>query len=285
MNKWNLQLYNEKIKIEVLQERFNRSTPQCIHDAAAVLSFKSFQMFRKTVKRADGYEDSPISDVHVELSCQSYPTAPKRKLYRNSATDFFLCGAFEVACAFEQQCAHSLAANGCKFIESQFHKRHMRRDRDCISFLHLSNNNNCWNDTSNFEEHVDLNLGEDGDDANDTTCIDTEALVDKTTEDEDDKSNSDQSCADEENINLNLGKEGDDDNNTTIDTEALVDKTSKDEKNNDVEALSISEMKKVLNEILGSYGSCSDSTKMRMGSIMLSLRAVELSDGQTGFCY
>lgn len=153
--------------------------------------------------------------------------------------------------------------------------------RDCISILHLSNDNDCCNETSNFEEHVDLNLREDGDDANDTTISDTEALVDKQIEDEYEKSNSDQSCADEENIDLNLGEEGDDSNNTTTDTEALVGKTSEDEKNNEVEPLSISEMKKVFNEILGSYGTCSDSTKMRMGSIMLSLRAAGLSDGQT----
>ena len=68
VNKWNSKLFNERIKLEVITERFNTSTPQCIRDAAAVLSLQSFLMFKNTVKRVDDYEVTPISELHVEVS-------------------------------------------------------------------------------------------------------------------------------------------------------------------------------------------------------------------------
>ena len=120
-------------------KQFNDRTLKCTRDASAVLLMKIFLMFEKSVQRIVDYQAEYLSDLHASVGSKSHPTATVRNCYRKSPNEYFSCGLCEVSCTYKQKCVHSLAANGCKFVMSQFGRRHLRRG--VVSGLCLPNKN------------------------------------------------------------------------------------------------------------------------------------------------
>ena len=56
-----------------------------------------------------------------------------------NGSEYFVCNNCEGSIAYEEQCEHSLLSNNNNFVKSQFHIRHIRREKQEGSYL--DNNN------------------------------------------------------------------------------------------------------------------------------------------------
>ena len=139
INKWNQQLYNEWLQLQSEIKTFNDSIPQCLKQAIEHHCLVSYLRFKIRASRLHEYSVENITPTHKSIQSERYPTASPRNCFKVNGSKYFVCNNCEGSIAYEEQCEHSLLSNNNNFVKSQFHIRHIRREKQEGSYLHNNN--------------------------------------------------------------------------------------------------------------------------------------------------
>lgn len=240
INKFNQELYNQKIRLDTEKQRFNGSTHKALVSAIDCLCLNSYEKFKSRVSRLSEYEMVEISDNHRVVKSKKYVSATPKHCYRSGNDGHFSCQSCEGSIAFQEQCEHSLMSNDEIFIESHFENRHLRRDV-------------CHGSYSSSDDISESSYSND----------DTQTQEFGSNHNEDDDSTS-------------SVFEFSQDQADRYENEDIAQSKS----NNSTKALSFSEVRDIFDEILSHYDKCPTNVKFALGSIAISLKNMSQSDGK-----
>ena len=240
--KWNQQMYDENNDLILLRAQINKDTNPHLYKASELLCLNSFKQFKDRMEKAKLYSKQMTTPLNATIRSLAHPSAPCRQCYRDNINDYFTCLTCESSIAREEQCVHSLNANDFVFIPEQFATHHFRRKLVSGSYISMDPN-----DEENHEECLN-ELDSDDDSTHSENIVDMETTADK------EFSTEEQQGAFFEQMPVQTKP---------------------------VKCLSASELKNVMDQILGNYSLCSNPVKKKVNAIMLSLNEMMITDGQS----
>ena len=169
-----------------------------------------------------------------------HPTAPCRQCYRENINEYFTCLICKSLIARKEQCVHSFNTNDFIFIPEQFACYHFCRKLVSGSYISMDHN----------ESGSNTNI---------------------------DDINSDDESVESENDSLGLTTA---DNDYSVDEQQGAYFEQLPGQSKPVKCLSSSELKDVMDQILGNYILYSNQVKKTINAIMLSLNEMSITDGQ-----
>ena len=181
-----------------------------------MLCLTSFKQFQDRIKKAKLYSKQMTTQTNATICSLMHPTEPCRQRYQDNINEYFTCQTCESSIAREEQCVHSLTANDFVFIPEQFATYHFRRKLVSGSYVSMNPN----------ESGSNVN----NDDANsEDETVDSESDFQGITTADNDFSTDEQQCAFFEQL---------------------------PSQSKPVKCLSSSELKNVMDQILGNYSLC-----------------------------
>ena len=240
--RWNQQMYDENNDLILLRSKINKETNPHLYRASEMLCLNSFKQFQERMERAKLYSKQMTTQTNATIRSLTHPSAPCRQCYRNNINEYFTCLTCESSIAREEQCVHSLNANDFVFIPEQFASYHFRRKLVSGSYISM--------------------------DPNETEVIDREH-------------DDDISDDDSEYSVRNTSSEMTADNEYSIEEQQGAFFEQLPGQGKAVKCLSASELKNVMDEILGNYTLCSNPVKKTINAIMISLNEMCITDGNS----
>ena len=234
-------MYDENNDLILLRSKINKDTNPYLYKASEMLCLSSFKQFQDRMEKAKLYSKQMTTPTNATIRSLMHPTAPCRQCYRENINEYFTGLTCESSIAREEQCVHSINANDFVFIPEQFASYHFRRKLVSGSYISMDPN----------ESGSDMNH-------NDT--------------------NSDDESVETENDSVGL-KTADNDHSIDQQQGAFFEQLPGQSKA--VKCLSSSELKNVMDQILGNYSMCSNQVKKTINAIMLSLNEMSITDGQS----
>ena len=266
INNWNGVLYNETLQLDLLRSKINIDHEPSLYEACSTLCLNTFKRFSIRYNEAKNYVKKMQSTNCVCIQSLRHPDAPPRLCYRKSVNHPFTCKTCEVTIAYEEQCVHSIVANDMMYIKEQFDLRHYKREY-IDSEYHKSNKK--INDCDDSDNPVRKSAAHKKGFGNDY-CI----TLDNRSDEEDTSENESDINDDEDNISFTA------DNGLTLSEKQASFYEQDCYEKAKIKPLSVIELRKVFNNILSKYDSCTEKMKLVSNSIALSLNDIVQTDGQ-----
>ena len=267
INQWNMQLYNESVELDVIRENIDIDYEPSLYEACSTLCLSTFKRFRNRLNDAKNYVKQVQSINCVCIQSLKHPDAPARICHRKSQNQPFTCKTCEITIAYEEQCVHSIVANDMLYIKEQFDPRHFRRERISSEYKVKDN-----------IREIETNPNE-GNEKNQTGMVDTDENSYNTQEDDYDNDHvSDFDSSDEMNIGDDVEIEADD-NLTSKQKQASYYEQECYQKSK-TKSLEITELRRIFNNVLSNYDTCTEKMKLVVNSISISMNEISQTDGQ-----